>query len=182
MKIAPGSGWVARGDTSNIQSPDGVTHVTGTLDLHADGTPGTLRMVHDGHKESFGHNLDFSGPMATIKLHLDGKTACSRTKAVHIPILRKIAILDNNLYSQYVVLADLYDWDKKGAQTFSVLVPQELTPGSVTVESAGSQNVDGKRLEELTVKTEDLEVDLYLDGKRLVRIAAPSTNAETIRD
>jgi len=31
------------------------------------------------------------------------------------------------------------------------------------------------------VKTEDLEVDLYLDSGRLVRIVAPSTNAEIVR-
>ena len=94
----------------------------------------------------------------------------------------QIAVLDNNLYYQYAVLARLYDRDKKGVQTFSVLVPQELTPGSVTVESLGEQNSDsGKKLEELVVKTEDLEVDLFLDGERLMRIVAPSTNAEIVR-
>ncbi len=95
----------------------------------------------------------------------------------------QIAVLDNNLYYQYAVLARLYDRDKKGAQTFSVLVPQEMTPGSVTVESLGKQDVgSGKKLEELRVKTEDLEIDLFLDGERLVRIVAPSANAEILRD
>jgi hypothetical protein len=61
-------------------------------------------------------------------------------------------------------------------------VPQELTPGTVTVESLGGQDVDGKKLEELSVKTEDLEVDLYLEGQRLVRIVAPSSNAEIVRE
>ena len=93
-----------------------------------------------------------------------------------------IAVLDNNLYHQYAVLARLYDWNKKGLQTFSVLVPQAMTPGSVTVESLGEQNSNsGKKLEELVVKTEDLEVDLFLDGARLERIVAPSTNAEIVR-
>jgi hypothetical protein len=36
-------------------------------------------------------------------------------------------------------------------------------------------------MEELVVKTEDLEVDLFLDGGKLVRIVAPSTNAEIDR-
>ena len=91
-------------------------------------------------------------------------------------------MLDNNLYYQYGVLARLYDREKKGVQTFAVLVPQELTPGSVTVESLGEQNSNGgKKLEELVVKTEDLEVDLFLDGARLERIVAPSTNAEIVR-
>ena len=91
-------------------------------------------------------------------------------------------ILDNNLYYQYAVLASLYDWNRKGAQTFAVLVPQELTPGSVTVESAGTHDASGKKLEELSVKSPDLEVDLFLDGQRLVRIVSPSANAEILRD
>jgi hypothetical protein len=91
-------------------------------------------------------------------------------------------VLDNNLYHQYVVLAHLYDWNKKGVQTFAVLVPQEMTPGSVTVDSVGKQEVSGAQLEELRVKTEDLELDLYLDGQKLVRIVAPSSNAEIVRE
>jgi hypothetical protein len=42
--------------------------------------------------------------------------------------------------------------------------------------------VDGKELDELRVKTEDLELDLYLDGPRLERIMAPASNAEILRD
>jgi hypothetical protein len=94
-----------------------------------------------------------------------------------------VVVLDNNLYHQYVVLAHLYDWNKKGSQSFAVLVPQEMTPGNVTVDSLGKQDVGGGiKLEELRVKTEDLELDLYLDGQKLVRIVAPSSNAEIVRE
>ena len=48
-----------------------------------------------------------------------------------------------------------------------------MTPGSVTVESLGPQDAGGKKLDELRVKTEDLELDLYLENQRLVRIDAP---------
>ena len=40
----------------------------------------------------------------------------------------------------------------------------------------------GKKLEELQVKTEDLELDLYLENQRLVRIVAPNANAEIVRE
>ena len=63
-----------------------------------------------------------------------------------------------------------------------MLVPQELTPGTVTVDSMGEQVVDGKKLEELRVKTEDNEIDLFLDGPKLVRIVAPASNAEIVRE
>jgi hypothetical protein len=93
-----------------------------------------------------------------------------------------VVILDDNMYHQYQILANLYDMDKKGAQTFAVLVPQELTPGNVTVEWLGKQDVDNKKMEALRVKTEDNEIDLYLDGSRLMRLVAPAANAEVIRD
>ena len=32
------------------------------------------------------------------------------------------------------------------------------------------------------VKTEDIEINLFLDGERLVRIVSPSANAEIIRE
>ena len=56
-----------------------------------------------------------------------------------------------------------------------------MTPGTVTVDSVGKQDVDGKKLEELVVKTEDIELDLYVDGPRLMRIVVPSANAEIDR-
>src|SRR5579875_297714 len=94
-----------------------------------------------------------------------------------------IAILDNNLYDQFGVLARLYNWRGGGEQTFPVLIPQALTPGSVTLNSLGPQDAGGgKKLDELQVKTADLEVDLYLDGKKLMRIVSPSANAEIDRE
>ena len=71
---------------------------------------------------------------------------------------------------------------EKGPQTFAVLVPQELTPGVVTVDSLGKQDVDNKKMEELRVKTEDNEIDLYLDGNKLMRLVAPAANAEVVRE
>jgi hypothetical protein len=178
FEISPNGGnWVAKG-TSEIQSTEGVTHVSGTLQLHADGTPVSYEWATQGAKKASA-TINFSGPTATIELRLEGRRPFTQQFTFESP---QIAVLDNNLYYQYAVLARLYDRDKKGVQTFAVLVPQELTPGSVTVESLGEQNGNsGKKLEELVVKTEDLEVDLYLDGARLERIVAPSTNAEIIR-
>jgi len=176
--ISPNGGdWVAKG-TSEVQSTDGLTHVSSTLQLHADGTPVSYEWSTQGAKKASA-TIGFSGPTATIELRLEGRRPFTQQFTFNSP---QIAVLDNNLYYQYAVLARLYDRDKKGVQTFSVLVPQELTPGSLTVESLGEQNSGGgKKLEELMVKTEDLEVDLFLDGGRLVRIVAPSTNAEIVR-
>jgi hypothetical protein len=95
-----------------------------------------------------------------------------------------IAVLDNNLYYQYAVVARVYDWTKGGAQTMPVLIPQELTPGSITVESAGSVTAaNGKTYDGLRVATSDLEVMLYLDkNHRLERLEVPSAKVSVIRD
>lgn len=179
FEISPSGGnWVARGTTEIQAAGGGMTRVSGTLELHADGTPVHYEWSTQGAKKASA-TIGFSGPTATIELRLEGARPYTQQFTFSSP---QIAILDNNLYDHYAVLARLYDWDKKGAQTFSVLVPQQLTPGSVTVESLGSQDDGGTKLEELSVKTEDLEVDLYLDGQRLVRIVAPSTNAEIVRE
>jgi hypothetical protein len=178
FEIGPSGGdWIAHG-TSEIKTADGVMHVTGTLELHADGTPVHYEWTTQGAKKA-SSTITFNGPAATIDLRIEGVKPYTQQFTFNSP---QIAIIDNNLYHQYAVLARLYDRDKKGVQTFSVLVPQELTPGSVTVESVGSQDAGGKKLDELVVKTEDLEIDLDLDGDRLVRIVAPSTNAEIIRE
>jgi hypothetical protein len=178
FEINPSGGdWVAKG-TSEIQTADGVTHVSGTLQLRADGTPVNYEWSTEGAKKASA-TIGFSGPTATIELRIEGRRPFTQQFTFNSP---QIAVLDNNLYYQYAILARLYDSDKKGVQTFPVLVPQEMTPGSVSVESLGEQpSGGGKKLEELTVKTEDLEVDLFLDGGRLVRIVAPSNNAEIDR-
>jgi len=172
-----GGDWVARG-VSEIQTAQGTTKITGNLEFRADGTPVKYEWSTEGAKKASA-SIGFKGTTATIDLHVDGSRPFTQQFTFSSP---QIAVLDNNLYHQYAVLARLYDWNKKGAQNFSVLVPQEMTPGTVTVESLGKQDVDGKKLDELSVKSQDLELDLYLDGQRLVRIAAPASNAEILRE
>lgn len=172
-----GANWVAHG-TSEVKTAEGTAHVTGTLELHTDGTPAHYDWSTQGAKKASA-SIGFDGPTASIDLRVEGAKPYTQLFTFKTP---QIAVLDNNLYHQYAVLARLYDWNAKGAQTFSVLVPQEMTPGSVTVESLGQKDVSGKKLEELQVKTEDLELDLYLENQRLVRIDAPNANAEIVRE
>jgi len=95
----------------------------------------------------------------------------------------KIVVLDNNLYHQYEVLARIYDWTRRGTQTFSVLIPQELTPGSITVDWAGAVSADGKTYEGLKVVTSDLEVVLYLDSNhRLMRLEVSAARVSVVRE
>lgn len=171
-----GGNWRVRG-TTEIHSGKGTAVVTGTLTVRADGTPVHYEWSTQGAKKASA-TVDFNGAVASTVLHAGG--AQPFTQQFTFPSLR-VAVLDNNLYDQYAILADLYDWNKKGAQTFPVLVPQELTPGSATAESMGLQDFHGKQLDELRVTTQDNEVDLFLDHSRLIAISVPSANAEIVR-
>jgi hypothetical protein len=168
-----GGNWIAHG-TAEIQTPQGAAHVTGTLELKADGVPVRYEWSMTGAKKA-ASTIVFNGSVANVELRMEGARPYTQQFTFNSD---HIVVLDNNMYDQYAILARLYDWDKKGAQTFSVIVPQEMTPGTVTVESLGKQD----KLEELRVKTEDLEINLYLDGPKLVRVVSPSANAEIVRE
>jgi hypothetical protein len=178
FEISPtGGDWNAHGN-SEIQTPQGVTKVNGTLTFHPDGSPAHYDWSTQGVKKA-SSTIAFSGKAASVELHMEGARPFSQDFTFNTPL---VIVLDNNLYHQYELLARLYDRDMKGAQTFSVLVPQEMTPGSVTVDSMGKQDSGGKPLEELRVRTEDNEIDLFLDGQKLMRLVAPSANAEIVRE
>lgn len=173
-----GDHWIDRG-SAEIREAQGTTRVTGTLLLRPDGTPIRYDWSSQGAKKASA-SVVFQGTKATSALTIAGaKTPYTQQFTFASP---RVAILDNNLYDQYILLSRLYDQKAGGAQTFSVLVPQELTPGTLTVESLGKQDVNGKKLSELRVQTPDNEIDLYLEGSELVRIVAPSANAEITRE
>jgi hypothetical protein len=178
FEITPaGADWTAHA-ISEIQTPQGVTKVNGTLTVHPDGTPVHYDWSTQGLKKA-SSTIAFSGTGASVELHIEGARPFAQDFTFNTPL---VSVLDNNLYHQYELLARLYNREAKGSQTFSVLVPQEMTPGSVTVDSLGKQDAGGKQLEELRVRTEDNEIDLYLDGQKLMRLVAPAANAEIVRD
>jgi hypothetical protein len=175
---ANGGNWIARGN-AEIQTPQGATHVTGNLELRPDGVPVRYEWTMQGAKKA-SSTIVFNGATANVELRMEGARPYTQQFTFNSD---RVVVLDNNMYDQYAILARLYDWDKKGAQTFSVIVPQEMTPGNVTVESLGKQDTgSGEKLEQLRVKTEDIEINLFVDGQRLVRIVSPSANAEIVRE
>ena len=196
FEIAPsGGGWLAKG-TADIKPPEGAaSKVTGSLTLQSDGAPISYDWTAQTDKTNGAHVL-FANGIARITLEMQGARQCTaaeiadphRTQpcffeqdlSFNTPL---IAVLDNNLYHQYAVLARIYDWSKGGEQTFPVLIPQELTPGSVRVLSAGSATADGKTYESLKVSSSDLEILLFLDNThRLIRLEVPDAKVSVIRE
>lgn len=180
FEISPsGSTWVAVG-TTELKVPDSPsTKVTGKLTLQPDGSPVAYEWSSQSDKTN-GAQISFTNGVAKIILRMQGARPFEQDLTFGTPL---ISVLDNNLYDQYAVLARVYDWSKGGSQTFPVLIPQELTPGSITVESTGSAQDDGKSYEGLRVTTSDLEVQLLLDSShRLQRIEVPSAKVSVIRE
>jgi hypothetical protein len=180
FEIAPsGAGWRAKG-TADIKPPEGpASKISGTLTLQSDGAPISYEWSAQAEKTNGAHII-FANGVAKITLEMQGARPFEQTLSFNTPL---VAVLDNNLYHQYGVLARVYDWSKRGAQTFPVLIPQELTPGTITVESVGSASADGKSYEGLKVTTSDLEILLLLDNNhRLMRLEVPAAKVSVIRD
>lgn len=174
-----GEAWTAKG-TTDLQPAQGASaKVTGTLTLQADGVPISYDWSAQTDKTNGAHIL-FANGIAKITLEMQGARPFEQDLAFGAPL---VAVLDNNLYHQYAVLACVYDWSKRGTQTFPVLIPQELTPGAVQVEAVDSAKVGGKNYQGLRVTTSDLEVLLALDSNhRLLRLEVPEAKVSVSRD
>lgn len=177
FEIKPsGNRWMAEGNADAKPVGAAASKVTAHLTVEADGTPVSYTWSTEGAKKASAE-IQFQNSVATVNLHLEGRKPFTQQFTFSNPM---VVVLDNNLYHQYEILARLYDHAKKGSQTFAVLVPQEMTPGSVTVESLSEPTESA--VGELKVQTADLEVDLYVDAKwRLMRLVAPASNAEVVR-
>ena len=174
-----GATWTAKGKSS-LQTPDGKSAVvTGTLILNPDGSPVSYDWVAQADKTNSAH-VTFVNGTAKTTLQMQGAHPFDQENSFGTP---RITVLDNNLYHQYIVLARVYDWTRRGTQSFPVLIPQELTPGTISVDWAGAVTAEGKSYEGLKVTTSDIEVILYLDSNhKLIRLEVPSAKVSVIRE
>ncbi len=179
--------WAAHGATEIRLADGNAVRVSGRLKLTPGGLPLRYEWSAHGEKKASAA-IEFQGSTAKIVLQLEGARPYIQELTFSSP---RIIILDNNLYHHYAVLARLYDWNVGGAQTFPVLIPQDMTPGSITVESLGRVKLDGAEpalsgaegLDLLRVRTADLEVNLYLDATHhLVRLAVPASKVVILRE
>lgn len=180
FEIAPnGAGWVAKGTTEIKAEGAPAEQVTGNLTLQSNGAPMAYDWVSKADKTNSAH-ITFANGIAKIALEVQGARPYEQDLSFSSPL---VAILDNNLYHHYAVLARIYDWSKRGPQTLPVLIPQEITPGSITAEATGTATSGGKTYEGLRVTTSDIEVLLLLDSNhRLMRLEVPSSKVAVVRE
>jgi hypothetical protein len=175
FEISPsGDAWIERSSTS-AHAPGGAEiKAAGELRLSGDGTPIHYDWSAQAQRKATG-SVEFAN--GTAKCIADLGTASPMRKDFTFTTPH-VAVIDNNLYYQFGVLARLYDWQAGGKQTFSVLIPQDMVPGSINLESLGMQQSGNGSYAALRVSSPDLEIKVFVDGsRRLMRIEVPSSDA-----
>ena len=146
---------------------------TGQLKLSADGAPIRYDWSAEAQKKATG-SVDFVSGTAKCSADLGAASPLRKDFVFTSP---RIAVLDNNLYYQFGVLARLYDWKAGGKQTFPVLIPQDMVPGTISVESIDRQQGGNAKYEAMRVSSPDLEIMIYVDeNHRMMRLEVPSSN------
>src|SRR4029077_8704327 len=144
-----GETWTARGSTSAHVPGGADIKATGQLKLSADRAPLHYEWSAQLQKKATG-NVDFVSGTANCSIDLGSATPMIKEFTFSSP---RVAVLDNNFYYQYDVLAQVYDWKAGGKQTFPVLIPQDMVPGSISVESVGPRQVENATYESLRVNS-----------------------------
>ena len=183
FELAPsGSAWMERGETVLRVPGSGETRATGELRLTGDATPVHYEWTAQAPTQTpakASGTVDFQNGTAKTTINLGAKE----------PLLQdfmftsaRVAILDNNMYGQYALLARLYDWNAAGTQTFPVLIPQDATPGMITIDSIES-GAGGGQLAGLRVRSADLEIHAFFDARhRLMRLEVPDVKVVVVRE
>jgi hypothetical protein len=173
-----GDAWIERSSMS-AHIPGGDIKAKGELKLSAEGAPIRYDWSAEAQKKATGA-VDFSNGTAKCSADLGGASPLRKDFTFTTP---RVAVLDNNLYYQFGVLARLYDWKAGGKQTFPVVIPQDMVPGNITVESLGQQQAGNSKYEAVRVSSPDLEIMLYLDAShRMMRLEVPSSNVTIERE
>ena len=174
-----GDAWIERSSMS-AHAPGGTEiKATGQLKLSPDGAPIRYDWSAEAQKKATG-SVEFANGTAKCSADLGAASPLRKDFVFTSP---RIAVLDNNLYYQFAVLARLYDWKAGGKQTFPVLIPQDMVPGTISVESLGPQQGGNGKYEAVRVASPDLEIMIYVDANhRMMRLEVASSNVTIDRE
>jgi hypothetical protein len=174
-----GGDWIERSTMSAHAPGGGEIKATGQLKLSADGAPIHYDWAAEAQKKATG-TIDFISGTAKCSADVGAPSLLRKDFVFPSP---RIAVLDDNLYYHFGVLVRQYDWKAGGKQTFPVVIPQDMVPGSISVESLGLQQTAKGRYEAVRVSSPDLEIMVYLDSNhRMMRLEVPSSNVTIERE
>jgi hypothetical protein len=174
-----GDAWIEKSSTT-AHAPGGPdVKASGQLKLSAEGSPLRYDWSAEVQKKATG-SVEFVSGTAKCSADLGGASPLRKDFVFNSP---RIAVLDNNLYYQFAVLARIYDWKAGGKQDFPVVIPQDMVPGTISVESLGQQQAGNGKYETLRVSSPDLEIMIFLDSNhRMMRMQVPASNVTIERE
>ena len=161
----------------------------GTLQIVGDGgvrmTENAILLIRRGYEPASYERIQKSPRKASVTLAFkDGKASAQYktpedTRDVEFQKLPKnVVILDTNFFHHYTFLVAQYDFLKSGRQEMTALIPQEASPGAVTLEYAGAD----QGLRKLVARTDELEIEIWSDDAgRVMRLAVPAARVEVVR-
>src|SRR5579885_1247887 len=135
-----GAGWMAKGTTDLKPPQSSAAKVSGTLVLQDDGAPISYEWSSAAEKTNAAKIL-FANGVAKITLLMQGARPFEQDLTFGAPV---IAVLDNNLYHQYAVLARVYDWSKRGVQSFPVRFRKSSRPAPSLSKLPATQRLTAK--------------------------------------
>src|SRR5579871_603078 len=119
---AAGDAWLEH-STMTAHAPGSAdVKSSGQLRLSADGSPMRYDWSAEALKKATG-SVNFENGTAKCSADLGNPNPLRKDFKFTSPV---IAVLDNNLYYQFAILARIYDWKTGGKQTFPVLIPQDM--------------------------------------------------------
>lgn len=127
----------------------------------------------------------------TAKFETSGTTLTSQTEAgtqdqiFYLPD-HDLVVLDTNFFHHYAFLIRLYNRSGPGPQPFTVFIPQEALPGTISLAFQGKESVPvGNTTEELDhfqVTTEEVKIEIWATPEgEIQRLLIPQANLEIVR-
>jgi hypothetical protein len=97
-----------------------------------------------------------------------------------------VVVLDDNVIHHYQLAIARYDQAKGGTQAFRAFIPQEATPGVITLKFVGSESAtvegDKRTLRRFLLTTELAQISLWADDQgHLQLVSAPDAQFQAMR-
>jgi hypothetical protein len=152
------------------------------LVLNQQWEPQTYVVNQKGNPE-FHLEVDFRKSPAQSRLRL---ASAKEDDARDFVLTKDVLIVEDNVVHHYQLLVNRFLLKPDKQQTFNAYIPQEATPGVLTIQDMGSEEVKfaGRQetLRHLSVSTDIARVDLWVDDhQRLQRLFIPASQLEAVR-
>jgi hypothetical protein len=183
-----------------IRARSGQIEAQGNIRLQVEQNQKTIEvrsatnLLLDAHFDPLSYTWSQRGPQSS-QLSMDFrkspaqvhyKTVSGQDDRREFKLDQDVVLLDDNVAHHYQLAVARYDVAKGGTQAFRAFIPQEATPGVITLKFAGSQpvTVNGhqRTLRLFLLATEMAQISLWVDDHgHLQLVSAPNMHYQANR-